>query len=486
MITLQPEEKLGRLKTTLHGVNRGPVDRNWYFDLRPWFKRWQVPTIRTHDAIYNAYDTVDLHYLFPNPDADPSRPENYRFALTDDLLRAMRDTGAAIYFRLGETIEHQPRMMWNRPERWKPEVLAQVCVNIVRHYNEGWADGFRWNIEYWEFWNEPNGPRNWTGTPEEFYALYSHVATAIKTHDPALKVGLAGFGSGFIEAVGEPWRAMVKKCAENGVPVDFLSWHKYLENWHELVASAKRVRDFLNEINLPQAESHLGEWSYRPFLRTGTGGISVFSARNLKRYDLMQKLGAAQRSGASAAVVFGCLAALQDMDVNLAQYYSADTYSLFGLFDAFGVPGKRGMAFDAYTEFFRYARPVERIRAESGIESVIALAAVTPSGSIKVGIANLAENTEVPLELKLPRGLEQWKVAKLRLLDDTHLMQEILPLAQTEEERACNRFVVPFRGPGVAMLELLPVSTPITHDEEERSAAGIPVASAMKGAEGDW
>jgi hypothetical protein len=72
-------------------------------------------------------------------------------------------------------------------DRW-----ARVCVNIIRHYNEGWADGFRHNIRYWEIWNEPDlmppSPM-WTGTAEEYFRLYAVAAEAIKAHDSALKVG---------------------------------------------------------------------------------------------------------------------------------------------------------------------------------------------------------------------------------------------------------------------------------------------------------
>ncbi len=25
------------------------------------------------------------------------------------------------------------------------------------HYTEGWADGFRYDMEYWEIWNEADG-----------------------------------------------------------------------------------------------------------------------------------------------------------------------------------------------------------------------------------------------------------------------------------------------------------------------------------------
>ena len=33
---------------------------------------------------------------------------------------------------------------------------AVICEHIIRHYTEGWADGFFYDMPYWEIWNEPD------------------------------------------------------------------------------------------------------------------------------------------------------------------------------------------------------------------------------------------------------------------------------------------------------------------------------------------
>jgi len=38
---------------------------------------------------------------------------------------------------------------------------ARICVNIIRHYNDGWAGGYHWGIKYWEVWNEPDNHGFW-------------------------------------------------------------------------------------------------------------------------------------------------------------------------------------------------------------------------------------------------------------------------------------------------------------------------------------
>jgi hypothetical protein len=57
------------------------------------------------------------------------------------------------------------------------------------HYNHGWAKGFRYGIQYWEVWNEPDIGEFWTGTPAQYFTLYDVVAKALKALGQDLKVG---------------------------------------------------------------------------------------------------------------------------------------------------------------------------------------------------------------------------------------------------------------------------------------------------------
>jgi hypothetical protein len=46
---------------------------------------------------------------------------------------------------------------------------AEICCRIIAHYNEGWGDGFRHGIEYWEIWNEADGGAlMWAGTWDDY------------------------------------------------------------------------------------------------------------------------------------------------------------------------------------------------------------------------------------------------------------------------------------------------------------------------------
>src|SRR5574340_370894 len=179
----------------LHGVNSGPIHYGGTLDLSGYFRELAVPWTRLHDCHWPNTDVVDIHAVFPDLRADPSGPESYHFDRTDDYIQSIVDTGSGIVFRLGESIEHSKKKYYVHPPA-DPERWAAVCVGIVRHYNEGWANGFRHKIRYWEIWNEPeNRPAMWSGTDEDYYRLYSAASKAIKAQCPDVLVGGPAVGN---------------------------------------------------------------------------------------------------------------------------------------------------------------------------------------------------------------------------------------------------------------------------------------------------
>lgn len=176
--------KIGTVRP-IHGINGGPICYGGIVDLSSYHRTLGVPLTRIHDANWPARDVVDIHAIFPDFLADPQLPGSYRFAPTDDYLRAILGTGSKVMYRLGESIEHTPRKYYvHKPadfERW-----ASICLGIIRHYNEGWAGGFRHDLRYFEIWNEAEiGPAMWDGTAEDYYRLYAVTARAIKRTTPS-------------------------------------------------------------------------------------------------------------------------------------------------------------------------------------------------------------------------------------------------------------------------------------------------------------
>ena len=148
---------------------------------------------------------VDIPNLFPDFDADENDPKSYRFVFTDSLMTALEANGVEPFFRLGVTIENWVGYPGKFPAlRTKPPKdfakWGRICEHVIRHYTEGWANGFKMKVEYWEIWNEPEGKAMFDAPFEEYMRLYGTVAPYLKKKFPHLKIG--GYGScGFYAGV---------------------------------------------------------------------------------------------------------------------------------------------------------------------------------------------------------------------------------------------------------------------------------------------
>lgn len=327
----------------LQGVNVGPSHtRPGIPELGTHYKDLEISSVRTHDFYgpgdidaYRAGESWD-EIIFPDWNCDPQKEESYNFRSTDRLLKAIVDCGAEIYFRIGRSWDAVP----DPPDDFNK--FAEIVRHIVLHYNSGWAKGFRWKIRYWEFWNEPNSPRFWSGTPEQFYNLYEKTARTIKSVDSSLKVGACGLAGGTEPG---PFReGLIQYCSRMHVPLDFYSWHHYYNRTgdpYELVQIAQTVRKILDTNNFKNAENHCTEWNYS----VGRAGMQY------------------QNSMEAAAFTATALIYLQDTSVNIAHYYRGDAGHPMGIFETDGSLRKKGYAFKAMA---RILQTPERLSANGG------------------------------------------------------------------------------------------------------------------------
>ena len=148
--TIDFSKEVGKIKP-MHAVNGGPVQgvtQGW--DITPYYRAMNIPYSRLHDIEYPFGSDlfVDIHCIFPNFDADVNDPESYYFTSTDKYLENIIKAGGKPYYRLGESIDHTGLERFIKPpkdyKKW-----AEICEHIIRHYNEGWANGYKWDIEYW-------------------------------------------------------------------------------------------------------------------------------------------------------------------------------------------------------------------------------------------------------------------------------------------------------------------------------------------------
>ena len=253
----------------LHGVNGGPLNAGETINLTEHWKKLRIPLARLHDCDWPSGRIADMHALFPALQADPQSPASYNFAQTDDYVASVLAAGPKIVFRLGESIEHTKRKYRVHPpadyDRW-----TAASLGIIRHYNAGWADGFRHNIAYWEIWNEPeNRPAMWTGSDADYFRLYATAATAIKREFPQLKVGGPAVGATgeIVEGKYQPTeflQGFVRQVREQKLPLDFFSWHTYTDDPGLYARKAKGIRQWLDAHGQERAEIHLNEWNYLP------------------------------------------------------------------------------------------------------------------------------------------------------------------------------------------------------------------------------
>jgi hypothetical protein len=356
----------------LHGVNTSPVRYNTKL---PELKDAGIPFVRLHDAggAFGGTYLVDVPNLFPNFDADPQDPASYEFAYTDAYFRTLDASGMKIFYRLGVTIENFWRVKAYRLDPPKDfGKWARICEHIIRHYNEGWADGFHWNLRYWEVWCEPENPPLWQGTREQFFELYRVAANHLKRCFPDLHIGGYG-GCGFYAIDPEIdrdrsdfYRSFVTWfedfCAyitdeKTSAPLDFYSWHLYGSEPERIMRHAAYVRKVLDKAGLTATESIFDEWNY----------MAKSEKYDRPVFDNMKE-------APGAAYCAAAFALMQAGPVDKAMYYDAlPTRAYCGLFY---FPSHRTTpCYEAFVAFNTLYGLGGAVACESSAEHVYAVAA---------------------------------------------------------------------------------------------------------------
>lgn len=361
----------------LHGVNNGPVTYGGLVDVTELYRAAAIPFVRLHDPNWPHAWEVDIHTIFPDFTRDPSDPASYDFDRTDDYLATVVATGARVVYRLGESIEHTPRKYFVHPPA-DPGVWAEVCLGIIRHYNEGWADGFEYGIEHWEIWNEPDNPDSgvmWSGTDDEYFELYAVSARAIKGAFPQLKVGGPA-----CTMINEPHtREFLRRCRDEALPLDFFSWHTYADGVGSIVDNAAVVEGWLDEYGFGDVEVHLNEWNHMAAVDLAGDPVET------RRY-LFERLKGAP--GASFAA--GVLCALQDSRVAIANYYDGQPRGWYcGLFDDYGAPLPTYRVFEEFSRLAGLPRAGAAFQGDT--RGLYALAA-RRDGALELLLVNPTEN----------------------------------------------------------------------------------------------
>ena len=240
-----------------------------------------VTSIRTHDAggfginmgVGDIDGTKPSLVMFPNWNADPTLPASYNFGPTDQMIKDILDIGAEVYFRVGRSnITDGPPYPF--VDNFLPGTLSgsgdqvaspadyvkygEIVKHVVMHYNRGWDNGFRYNIKYWEIWNEPDLLPFWAAIsdPTQYQQLYKSVSLAIKSVNPQAKIG--GPANTTHNDVAGLEDTFLKFVKNNHLPLDFYSFHFYANhsvNPYDNVRYAQRYRAMLDKYGFKQAET---------------------------------------------------------------------------------------------------------------------------------------------------------------------------------------------------------------------------------------
>lgn len=401
----------GKMKP-MHAVNNGPAGSRVRGTGN--FKEYEeagIPYARLHDAsFYSGYGgefAVDVHRIFPDFNADENDPKSYIFAPTDEYLKNIKSVGTEIFYRLGASIEHGYKKGTYPPKdflKW-----AKICENIIRHYNEGWADGFHFDIVYWEIWNEPDC-RNadgsnpcWQGTDEEFFTFYETAAKYLKEKFPNLKIGgpaLCFWGSGFAEK-------FLRYAKEHDVPLDFFSYHGYQDTLEKFRKLIENFNGLLRSYGYTQTETILNEWNY----------IRGWLDEDWK-YSLRMEKGLKGSSFVAGAMCVG-----QETDLDMLMYYDARPTRMNGIFDFYtNEPMKGYYPFKMFCDLYRLGASCKITTDRDDIYAAAAKSEDDTAVMISYYTDDDNATDEREIILKFIGGAEAYSIS---LLDNDHNAEEI-------------------------------------------------------------
>lgn len=209
---------------------------------------------------------------------DAKGKEQYNFQYIDALYDYLLSIHVKPFVELGfmpaAMASGDKTIFWWRGNVTPPrsyEQWGKLIKVLTEHFTAryGAAEVSSW---YFEVWNEPNLDGFWTGSQADYFKLYRYAASAIKSVDARYKVG----GPATAGAAWVP--EMIGFCAQNQVPLDFVSTHTYGVNQgfldefgttgtvlskeaQAVSGDVQKSRLQIQQSALPNLELHYTEWS---------------------------------------------------------------------------------------------------------------------------------------------------------------------------------------------------------------------------------
>ena len=427
----------GKIRPELHSSGFGPtICSQTAQDLED-VKSMGFAFARTHDwALINPNERVcDYFHIFPLMHLDAKDPRNYVFGPTDYLLKRTREeAGLDIFYRLGTSIEHSGKKVhFNAliPEDF--DKVVETFAGTVRHYNRGWANGHRWNIRYWEIWNEPDGTDNMWCLPDG-----DEDGWELKTQEDKEKFARRQklFVTFFVKAlkrlkdefgdeikVGGPamcgyrenwFRPILDACKAAGVAPDFISWHGYRNDVMGFNLDAEKGRAMLDGYGFTDCEMIVNEWHYFGYEDYSWGDMQRCSDPKVKARIWT---GPKSHNGIhSACFTLATLANMQRSKLSQAYYYGCRHTGSWGFKDALQAKYKVFYALQLFGDLVK-KYPVMCASTSEG--AVTTLAVRSADGAKRALLAVDYGGTEPRLTVGV-KGLKADAKARCTVLDYTH------------------------------------------------------------------
>jgi hypothetical protein len=443
---------VGKVRPALHSASfGGQLTGSYSAKAQKILEPLHLYAARTHDwALVNAGQRIcDTHFVFPLQNKDPSDPSNYFFAPTDEILdRTIHLLDLDILYRMGTSIESvngrrkgdvNPRYYNSvEPEDWEKYVGA--LEGIIRHYTEGWADGYRWSdrMRYWELWNEPNDRpggswivKSQNPDPklnyERFFDFFVYTLKRLKTRFPNLKFGgpamcppsdTCFFDEKFM-------RGLLEKCRAAGYTPDFVSWHTYYHEPDLVIEQPAHMRKLCDEYGFKDTELFIDEWHYIYALGKDFWGKSSPESMAKRVHPTTGLFGIN-----SAIFTLQVLIGLQQTCLDQAYFYGCRYDGIWGVMLGNGTYNK---VYYGLKTFGTAVAAGDRIVKTQGSKPVRLFGVTSADGAKKVLIVSAFKCPAGTIEVEV-KGIAPDVPARISCLDDKN------DLTPVEAVRDGNKF----------------------------------------------
>ncbi len=341
----------------MHGMCNGPI--SYGSDISSLFSEIGVPLVRFDgtDTAISAY-AVDISRIFKDMSRDPRDMASYDFSYTDKYVAAAYNVGAKVIFRLGESFD---RMYSGKGASLPDDIdtFTEVCANVVRHYNDYFANGFAYGIEYFEVLGSISA---YSDGKERIFDFYRRVASALRLVDNSLKIG----GLCFRETADI--REFLRFCKKTRAPLDFITLSFFGSDPQAASKTARETAMLMHNLGFPELEIIVGSWSFvdsealgaLPYKRALTGTDAEASGVRRALFESMTSV-----KGAAYALAF-MISLSSVREVRAACFYDAQPMlsAWCAICDRFGNPEKPFYSFKAYGELYRAGRELYSVSEE--------------------------------------------------------------------------------------------------------------------------